>query len=537
MFALRSFVLALLAFSALPCLAGETVLLDFTAPWCGPCQRMKPLVEQLAAAGYPVRQVNIDQRRDLAQRYRVTNIPCFVMVVDGVEVDREVGVVGYRRLSQMLAKAQVARAGERPRRVLGQSPDRRAPAGSASRSAANTASGSSAPSVPETPRATPSPPPVRENSSETRASLPPRLVSSSPRSASRDDLIARLTQSTVRLRVDDPNGHSYGTGTIIDARAGEALVVTCGHIFRDSQGQGSIEVALAGDDGRTFPARLISYDLKRDLGLVSFRPDGEVNTARVAAEGAEITTGQRVVNLGCNGGRAPTAVRSRISAVDKYLGPRNIEVAGAPVEGRSGGGLFDEQGRLIGVCFAADPRDNEGVYAHLESVHAELRRLGLMDVCAAAEPENQPATTSFATSPPRMPSEMPGGDAPRDESEKARPGLGSRVVNLSQEEEAALEEIANRSGDSEVICIIRPLSDPEAKSEILVLNRASAAFVDQLTEAARRQHQRQLTSLEVRRQGDAADVQARNNPGPTARGKQELADAAGWRAKGGARRY
>ena len=44
---------------------GQTVLLDFYADWCHPCQLMMPTVEQLAAKGYPVRRMNVDQYRDL----------------------------------------------------------------------------------------------------------------------------------------------------------------------------------------------------------------------------------------------------------------------------------------------------------------------------------------------------------------------------------------------------------------------------------------------------------------------------------------
>ena len=55
-----------------------------------------------------------------------------------------------------------------------------------------------------------------------------------------------LIESSVRLNIADPAGSSYGSGTIIDARQGEALVLTCGHIFRDSKGQGTITVDLFG---------------------------------------------------------------------------------------------------------------------------------------------------------------------------------------------------------------------------------------------------------------------------------------------------
>ena len=48
-----------------------TVLFDFRADWCGPCRQMDSTVEQLIAAGYPVRRVNIDQDGDLANRFKV----------------------------------------------------------------------------------------------------------------------------------------------------------------------------------------------------------------------------------------------------------------------------------------------------------------------------------------------------------------------------------------------------------------------------------------------------------------------------------
>ena len=88
---------------------GETVLLDFYADWCGPCRQMHPTVRQLAAKGYPVRKVNVDQHRSLAAKYRIGPIPCFVMVVDGKEVARQVGGASLARLEQMCKMAGTAR--------------------------------------------------------------------------------------------------------------------------------------------------------------------------------------------------------------------------------------------------------------------------------------------------------------------------------------------------------------------------------------------------------------------------------------------
>ena len=469
--------------------AGETVLLDFTADWCGPCKGMKPVVHQLRAAGHPVREVNIDRNRQLAAQYRVTSIPCFVMLVDGQEVDREVGGTSQNRLVQMLSKAKTARPRGRER-ALAQSPDDSSTAISLA-----THQGAAPTSYAAAPDAA---------SSYGQPGAPPAT-------AKAPDLEQMLIRAAVRLKVEDPSGHSYGTGTIVDAQGGEALILTCGHIFRDADGKGAILVELEGGHGtREVQGTLISFDLKRDLGLVSIRPDGPVEAARIAPAEQQVQMGDRVLNVGCNHGDAASARRSHVTGIDKYLGPPNIEVAGLPVEGRSGGGLFNERGQLIGVCFAADPADNEGVYAGLASIHAELDRLGLSSIYAAqaSEPATQAAPAALAAvQPPAMPDQMPARFA-ESSSEPSRglaapvvgagPSSGPEAVSLAQldpTERAALAEIAKRSGDAEVICIIRPRNDPSAKSEIIVLNRASPQFIEQLSR--RQQPEPHLTSLAI----------------------------------------
>ncbi|MGD0900510.1 MAG: thioredoxin family protein, partial [Thermoguttaceae bacterium] len=80
---------------------GQTELLDFYSDGCAPCRRMDPTVRELAALGYPVRRVNVTKERALAAQFGVQDIPCFVMVVDGREVDRQVGATSLGRLEQM----------------------------------------------------------------------------------------------------------------------------------------------------------------------------------------------------------------------------------------------------------------------------------------------------------------------------------------------------------------------------------------------------------------------------------------------------
>ena len=54
----------------------------------------------------------------------------------------------------------------------------------------------------------------------------------------------KLIEATVKVAVQDAGGTSAGAGTMVDARSGEALVLTCGHLFRTSAGKGPITVTL-----------------------------------------------------------------------------------------------------------------------------------------------------------------------------------------------------------------------------------------------------------------------------------------------------
>src|SRR5687768_4726493 len=85
----------------------DVVLLDFTATWCGPCQAMSPVVARLQSEGYPVRKVDVDAEKALAQRFGIREIPCFVLVAGGREVERIKGPASYERLAQVMSRAAV----------------------------------------------------------------------------------------------------------------------------------------------------------------------------------------------------------------------------------------------------------------------------------------------------------------------------------------------------------------------------------------------------------------------------------------------
>ncbi|HVX11623.1 MAG TPA: thioredoxin domain-containing protein [Pirellulales bacterium] len=468
------------AMLALALSGGNPVLLDFYADWCGPCRQMDPVVHELQAAGYPVRKVNFDTERKLAAKLGITAIPCFVLMVDGKEVKRVTGLQSRQELQALLTSA-VAKPGGRPV-ARAQSPDD---------------GGAAFPSIPSDALGSPeSPEDLFQRPNVAPAVADAVQPTTDPMPVESDAVLRRLMAASVRLKIDDGGGNSVGSGTIIDAREGEALVLTCGHIFRDSKGKGPVSVDLFGPDApQNVPGHVLSYDLQSDVGLISFRPGVPVVAARVAAAN-RVAPNSVVVNIGCNHGKNPTARVSRITAINKFLGPPTFSVAGQPDQGRSGGGLFTVDGYLIGVCNAADPGDNEGLYAAIDPIYHELERKGLKDMCLEpADPASGNVLAAVAVEPPSMPSRMPPPGIDRSSSGLLPTSEGEVPPSgISPQEAATLSEIGRRSEGAEVICIVRSLSDPRAKSEIIVLDRASPGFVKQLASEQQVQQMRHLTS-------------------------------------------
>lgn len=413
---------ALLAVAAAP---SDAVLVQFTSTQCQYCRTMEPVVSRLVTAGYPIQKVDVDRHRSAAVEMKVRGVPTFVYMVGNREVARVEGPASFEKLAGMFAGGNAE--------------------------------------------------PTTKGQPSTADLRRPDLANAP------DPAHVAAFEATVRLEVEDPTGKGYGTGTIIDAHEDEALVVTCGHLFRESQGKGRITMKLfaPGAPGEV-EGHLLAYDLHRDIALVSMRPGIRVQPVPVAPAGYRLAAGAPAFTLGCDKGADATVRETRLTAIDKYHGRPNITASGEPVDGRSGGGLFTANCQLIGICNAADPRDKEGIYAGLASIHWQLDEIGQSRLYQSAEPRIVEAAPGSAPrlleAIPDLPPVMPGGSTPS--------GAPIRPVGYSSEPVGYSSESALGS-DAELVVIIRSKQNPQVRSEIYVVDQASPQLMAEIVSAAR----------------------------------------------------
>ena len=460
----------------------DVTLVQFTDPRCQPCRAMEPVIQRLASESYPLKRVDVTQQPQLARQYNIVAYPTFVLFQGGREVQRFAGMTTYDDLVQMIARGQMPRSVD-PRAVA----------------------------------SSPTPPLVRGQSPETALSGQANPNSRTIAAASANPE-QRALAATVRLKVEDAEGWGVGTGTIIDTHLDEAsqqyeaLVLTCGHLFKSTQGQGKIEVELFPGGGSPVAGELLDYDEHLDVALVSIWPGMQVAPVPVAAAGHVVRPQDAVFTVGCSNGQDPTLERSKIHAVNRYANRPNFTIGGRQAQGRSGGGLFNAAGELIGVCNCDDPQDSEGIFAGLAAVHGQLDKFNLQALyqrqATAPVAHVEPAAEPLADASPAAELEL-GAETPTVAT--------ADLPRRSPPPAAAIP--ASGVERKELVCIFRDRENPAAQSEVLVIDAASAELIQRILAEAKATGQARVAA----RQSEQAGLARRVSPGspPIVRGQGE----------------
>ena len=84
----------------------KVVLVDFYATWCGPCKKLSPILEEVATEHDEIKliKVDVDQNPNLSQQFSITAMPTLVVIKNGEEVDRSVGLVSKQKVINMVNK-------------------------------------------------------------------------------------------------------------------------------------------------------------------------------------------------------------------------------------------------------------------------------------------------------------------------------------------------------------------------------------------------------------------------------------------------
>ncbi|MEZ6128006.1 MAG: trypsin-like peptidase domain-containing protein [Planctomycetaceae bacterium] len=374
----------------------DVVLLDFGASYCQPCQQMVPVLQRMENDRFPVRRIDITEQPDISRQYKVDRIPTLIILVEGKEVKRFVGLCAESELRREMHEAarqleaarkasdpKVASADDLPTVTAPDAPDANAPRPGIRGLFDRMRRGLSGSEKADVNRLSGSEPPDFRAQSPDEQPEPPDP--SSPMRAS------------VRVRLMDGKMRDVGTGTIIHSGPGSSIILTCAHIFQKVSDQAAVEVDVFLD-GKVlkYPAKVLGGDHESDVSLLRIQNAEPLPTISLATNRTPLDQQEALFSIGCSNGDLPTVLNMNVIEVNRYIGPENILCTNDPSLGRSGGGLFDSENRLVGVCSAADRKAHEGLYTGIKPILKLMTQLKL-DSLLNSQPNTLEPTAIVST--------------------------------------------------------------------------------------------------------------------------------------------
>lgn len=416
--------------------AARIVVLEFASKTDADAARTNALLNAMRSKNYPIQRVERENGgAELFDRFAVSATPTFVLLVDGKEVDR---VATPGTPSPALLRNQLLRLFDRGREELaartanaakknGKTSARVTRAQTTDDSTGFAVSGApvapeaptplaapvanvpaapvapitvSAPSAPSAPNPislaaatlpASAPAPIAQVSANapsaaSTANAAPNNSSAAERAVLDAAVWERLDEATVRIDLvvgtgaDGRSDSATGVVAHSDPRHGEALVATCGHLFRDVADWNAAKISVVASDpksGRveTVVGECVYSDPETDVAFVAFRAPWAIRPVAFLPENETLRVGESALSVARNE-RGALPLEHKILSLDRhYFEPKAddairkpfnyVQVSNAPEAGRSGGGLFVERaGKYYwaGLCVAGDPKEGDGFF-------------------------------------------------------------------------------------------------------------------------------------------------------------------------------
>ncbi len=375
--------------------SARLVVLEFASKTDADFAQTNALANAMRSKNYPIQRVERENGgAELFDRFAVSATPTFVLLVDGREVDR---VATPGTPSAAILRNQLLRLFDRGREELaaakttkrnGKTTARVTRAQADSDSAGFAVSGASA--------APAAPNPISLAAATVPASAPAPIAQVSATTAKNSSAAERaildkavwerLDEATVRIDLvvgtgaDGRSDSATGVVAHADPRHGEALVATCGHLFRDVADWSAAKIAVVVSDpksGRveTVAGECVYSDPETDVAFVAFRAPWAIRPVAFLPENETLRVGEGALSVARNE-RGALPLEHKILSLDRhYFEPKAddatrkpfnyVQVSNAPEAGRSGGGLFVERGGKYywaGLCVAGDPKEGDGFF-------------------------------------------------------------------------------------------------------------------------------------------------------------------------------